>query len=303
MVEGSQVDWSSHSNEPYGLVTDFLAFDKAVSVGLNFAKANDSTLVIVCPDHGNGGISIGNIQSGYSPKTSFEKIEYDNLNIARSVIGPLQSVKWTGRKLAQKIIADSTRYFTDKTYNLRDTLTAFYSLTLPEDSIRRIEAIVRSKTYTSDKKRDLTENYLGSRYSEQHFIGWTTTGHTGEDVFLGIYAPSGVNKKTGVVDNTDIPKYICKELNLGNMGADSIWFHPVNEKSREFSRYEDPRADGTSLILEHKSKDARKRITLPANVNYYYEGKKRIFTKTLIVCINKNFYIPAELVAKLKGRK
>ncbi len=303
MVEGSQVDWSAHANEPFGLVTDFLALDQAVAVGLKFAKANDSTLVIVCPDHGNGGISIGNRQSGSSSTSPFSKIEYDNLNIPEKIIRPLDSIDWTGRKLARKIIIDSVRYFVDKTYNLRDTLKIHYSLDLPADSLKTIETIVRSKTFTADKKRDLTESYLAARYNERHFIGWTTTGHTAEDVFLGIYAPKGVNKKTGVIDNTEVAKYICKELNLGDLGADSLYFNRVSEKSREFKGYPEPRVMGTDLVFEHKSRDINKRITVPANTDYYFAGNKKIYTKTLIVNINQNYFIPIELINKLRSNK
>lgn len=299
MVEGSQVDWSAHNNEPYGLVSDFLAFDKAVAAGLKFAKSNDSTLVIVCPDHGNGGISIGNRQSGSVTPSPYENIEYDNLNIPGSVMKPLQSINWTGRKMARKIIIDSTSYFIDKSYNLRDTLIAHYGLTLPVDSLKTIESIVRSKTYTEDKKRDLTESYLGSRYSQQHFIGWTTTGHTGEDVFLGIFAPDGVRKISGVRENTDIPGYICEVLNLGELQSDQLYFQKVNENSWEFTSFENPKIIGTDLVFEHKSGDSKKRITLPANVNYFFQGKKRINLQTLIVCINKNYYIPQEVVYRL----
>ena len=64
VVEGSQIDWAAHNNDPYAAVTDFLEFDKAVAVSLDFAKKVQNTVVIICPDHGNGGISIGNSYGG-----------------------------------------------------------------------------------------------------------------------------------------------------------------------------------------------------------------------------------------------
>jgi alkaline phosphatase len=59
MVEGSQIDWAAHNNDPYAAVTDFLEFDKAVAVALDFAKKNKNTVLIICPDHGTGGINFG----------------------------------------------------------------------------------------------------------------------------------------------------------------------------------------------------------------------------------------------------
>ena len=34
-------------------------FDKSVDYAIKFAKNRNDTVVIVCPDHGNGGLSIG----------------------------------------------------------------------------------------------------------------------------------------------------------------------------------------------------------------------------------------------------
>jgi alkaline phosphatase len=58
MIEGSQIDRAAHINDSYAAVTDFLEFDKAVAVALDFAQKNKNTVVIVCPDHGSGGITI-----------------------------------------------------------------------------------------------------------------------------------------------------------------------------------------------------------------------------------------------------
>ena len=59
MVEGSKVDWAAHANDPVGMATDFLAFDRAVGAALEFAKQNGETTVIITSDHGNSGVSIG----------------------------------------------------------------------------------------------------------------------------------------------------------------------------------------------------------------------------------------------------
>ena len=56
MVEGSQVDWADHANDPNYAVTDFLAFDKAVKAAVDFAKKDGHTLVLAFPDHNTGGM-------------------------------------------------------------------------------------------------------------------------------------------------------------------------------------------------------------------------------------------------------
>ena len=69
MVEGSQVDWAGHDNAPYYMVNDFLAFDDAVKVAVDFAEADGNTLVLVFADHNTGGMTIGNFSTSYTDLT------------------------------------------------------------------------------------------------------------------------------------------------------------------------------------------------------------------------------------------
>ncbi len=58
MVEGSQVDFSSHDNDVNGTVAEALDFEKALAVALDFAKKHKNTLVVVTADHETGGLSL-----------------------------------------------------------------------------------------------------------------------------------------------------------------------------------------------------------------------------------------------------
>ena len=71
MVEGSQVDWAGHNNDPIYMVTDFLAFDDAVKVAADFAEADGRTAVMAYPDHNTGGMKIGHYYTamGYTETT------------------------------------------------------------------------------------------------------------------------------------------------------------------------------------------------------------------------------------------
>jgi alkaline phosphatase len=59
VVEGSQIDWGGHFNDPIHVTTDFLAFDNAAQVAVDFAANNGVTLVLVYADHIAGGMTIG----------------------------------------------------------------------------------------------------------------------------------------------------------------------------------------------------------------------------------------------------
>jgi len=46
MVEGSKVDRAAHANDPVGIVSDVIAFDRACTVALDYAAKDKNTVVI-----------------------------------------------------------------------------------------------------------------------------------------------------------------------------------------------------------------------------------------------------------------
>lgn len=60
MVEGSKIDGGGHANNVRGMVGDFLAFDEACRVALQYAEGRDDTLVVIVPDHDTGGMNLPN---------------------------------------------------------------------------------------------------------------------------------------------------------------------------------------------------------------------------------------------------
>ncbi|PAD71379.1 MULTISPECIES: alkaline phosphatase [Paenibacillus] len=91
MVEGSQIDWAGHANDPIALITDMLAFEEAVDVALEFARENSDTLVVVVGDHETGGMNIGNTPGGYQ----------ENIAVLKNATG---SVNTVGAELLSKAI-------------------------------------------------------------------------------------------------------------------------------------------------------------------------------------------------------
>lgn len=66
MVEGGQIDWAAHDNDPGGLVHETLDFAAAIQVALDFYQAHpDETLIVVTADHETGGVSLGRSERGY----------------------------------------------------------------------------------------------------------------------------------------------------------------------------------------------------------------------------------------------
>ncbi len=76
LIEGSQIDWAEHDNDPKYLLSEMLEFDAAIESSYNFAEKNKNTLVVVTADHETGGASI----IDGSLKESFVKTEYSSEN-------------------------------------------------------------------------------------------------------------------------------------------------------------------------------------------------------------------------------
>ena len=54
MVEGSKVDTGGHANDSLTMSSDYIAFDEAFRVAVEFAKGRKDTIVIAVPDHDTG---------------------------------------------------------------------------------------------------------------------------------------------------------------------------------------------------------------------------------------------------------
>ncbi|MEK5407068.1 alkaline phosphatase [Paenibacillus sp. FSL W8-0439] len=186
MVEGSKVDWAAHANDPTGIISDVLSFDEAVKVALDYAKQNQNTVVVAVTDHGNGGLTIGS-----SDTTS----NYDKTPLA-SFIDPLKKAKLTGEGLEAKLNADRS--------NIKEVLSTYFGITdLSDEEVKTIK----------DAKEGSMNYAVGPIISKRANIGWTTGGHTGGDVVLYTYAPNG-DRPSGVIDNTDVNKYMTRVLGL-----------------------------------------------------------------------------------------
>ena len=201
MVEGSKVDWAAHANDPTGVISDVIAFDKAVKVALDFAKKDGNTMVLAMTDHGNGGISIGD--SGTTGT-------YDNDTLDK-FMAPLEKAKLTGEGLESKILPDKS--------NIQDIMGQYFGINDLSD--KEISAIASAKPGTLNA-------VVGPMISKRAHIGWTTGGHTGEDIVLYSYLP-GNERVTGVIDNTDIAKLSAKFLNVDLNSATKTLFVPARE--------------------------------------------------------------------------
>lgn len=202
VVEGSKIDWAAHANDPIGVISEVLAFDKAAKVALDFALKDKNTVVISTSDHNTGGMSFGNNSIGKS---------YDRLTL-ESFIEPLKKASMT---------ADGVRLMVqnEKEESIKQKVIEYYGLdNLSEDEYEEIL-----------ENRQKLNRTIGPMLSKRANIGWVSDIHVGDDCTLYSYHPKVQHRLTGTVDNTDIAKYIASVLDINLEDLNNNLFVSVNE--------------------------------------------------------------------------
>jgi alkaline phosphatase len=182
MVEGSQIDWAGHDNDIVGAMSEMEDYEKAFKAAIEFAKKDKHTLVIATADHSTGGYSIGadGIYNWFPE--------------------PIKAAKRTPDFMAERIANGA---------DVEETLNEYidFELTPAEvDSVK--EASVSNKVLDID-------NAIEEIFNERTHTGWTTGGHTGEDVNVYAFGPSR-EALAGKIENTDLAKHVFSILQNGN---------------------------------------------------------------------------------------
>lgn len=90
MVEGSKIDGGGHSNSASAMVGDYLAFDEACKVALEYAENRNDTIVIIAADHDTGGMvlpenmqkAVKELQKGEEPsELTWESTDHTARNV------------------------------------------------------------------------------------------------------------------------------------------------------------------------------------------------------------------------------
>lgn len=181
MIEGSQVDWAGHDNDIVGAMSEMEDFEKAYKAAIEFAKKDKHTLVVATADHSTGGYSIG---------------ADGNYNWFGE---PIKAAKRTPDFMAEEIA---------KGAGVKETLKKYIDqnvLALTPEEIQSVEAAAATK-----KVLDI-DNAIENIFNKRSHTGWTTGGHTGEDVPVYAFGPSS-GKFAGQIDNTDIAKNVFDVL-------------------------------------------------------------------------------------------
>jgi len=268
-VEGSKVDWASHANDPIGVISDVLAFDEAVQAALKYAKKDGHTLVLAFSDHGNGGMSI---DSKATDKN------YDALPL-ETVIGPLKRAQLTGEGLGKLLSGDRALD------TIRDFMTRYYGIeNLTEEEVSLIQKA---------KDGDII-SVVGPMMSKRAAIGWTTSGHTGEDLFMYAYGP---NRPVGMIENTDIARITAKGLGFDLDKVNEKLFVDASKAFGEIgAKISIDQSDPQNLVLIAEKGQMKAEMPFSKNILKIGERTYELNGITVFTPKNGKVYIPQQAI-------
>ena len=271
LVEGSKVDWASHAHDPVGVVSETLAFDEAVGVVLDFAKKNRQTLVLAFADHSTGGMSLGN----KSTDKNYSKLPYE------AVFAPLKKATLTAEGVERMLAGDLSEE------KVKNVIAEHYGINdLSSEEIKTIRGT----------KRPLNQ-ILGPMMSKRSNIGWTTTGHTGEDLFFYHY---GYTKPLGIIENTDIAHMTARAMGFDLKRTDNRLLVAADEAFKPLgATLSIDRTNPENQILIVEKSGLRAELPFSKNVMRLTPSGKEFVMEGITVFAPKTgrIYIPRQAVA------
>lgn len=303
MVEGSKIDWAAHGNDPVGMATDMLAFDRACGVALDFARRDGNTAVVILPDHGNSGISIGRLSCKGYDKLTKDQLFHQFSQYRLTAEGFAKRVNEIPNSEVAALFRDSAGI----------VLTPAEMEALNNCKDYKNSPIPAEQRHSGNNASMYSGNLTGLMahiLTDRTCFGFTTNGHTGEEVFLAAYHPDRASLPLGMHTNIEINHYLCA---LFGMSHDTLErqtaknFVPHTEAFADYSCEIVPAADGAaapSLLVRNK-KDRKKQLAIAPFSNIVKKGRKgeeEIRLNSVVVYVDKNntFYLPASLADFLK---
>jgi len=270
VVEGSLIDKFAHDNDPIGIISEALAFDRAFGAALEFARKDGKTAVVACPDHATGGLQIQNAGS------------------AADLAATLRRAVKTSRWIEGEVQRDES--------NLERILVEGYGLY----GLAALTSLEREAARAA-----LTGNLpltIGRMMAERASIAFSTVDHTGEEVVLFAYHPSGYGPAqfagSPVVQNTDINHYVRRILGIDPAACDNLLFVPGTAfESKGATVWIDRSDEANPVFTAQKGESV---LRLPINKNLAFLNGKRVGLNGLVTEINGRVWVPRDAVALIR---
>lgn len=218
-VEGARVDHAAHGNDAAALIADQLAFDDAVGIAVEFARARGDTLVVVTTDHGNANPGL----------TLYRTFASDGM---RRLAAARHSFEWIEQRLKAKPAAPETDPLDE---GMDKVVEAPDEPVDPESKSKPLARLVAEATgvelsaddlawikrsYVDQKRCDgfapanKPEAVLGAVMANHYGVAFMSTNHTADLVECVAFGP-GAGLLEPLVDNTDLHALMRSALGLG----------------------------------------------------------------------------------------
>lgn len=204
MIEGGNIDWAGHANDPGTVIKEILAFQDAIALAYDFYNQHpDETLIVVTADHDTGGLALGRrdadgVDLSVIDSQRMAKDTFADVMRRRMDIGDIPT--WEEMQLIMKDKFGLWGALTptgEQTERLQKTF---------DDSFVKLNSGSETTMYRTYNDFITT---LFDVLSQMSGIGWTSGYHTGN--FVPVYAVGeGSELFTGNLDNTEIPILIRK---------------------------------------------------------------------------------------------
>jgi alkaline phosphatase len=277
-VEGSQIDWACHANDPAHLLSDMLAFDSAVQAALDFARKDGKTLVLAFSDHNTGGFSIGN----YASDKNYSQMKTD------AFLAPFKKMNVSAFAVWQKMGQDRS------SSKLKSEIKEGWGMDITDEDAQII--LSQAEKYKKDKQEEYyaVGKVLSAKYT---YAGWATHGHSGGDVPLHAFGPG---RPMGVVDGPDIGKVCAKVMGLELDKLNERLFVDAGKAFGEGNvKIDNKDPENPVGIIQHQGKTAE----LPVNKSWLlYDGKATRLEGVVVHAAKTNkLFIPMQAVNRIKG--
>ncbi len=283
MVEGSQVDWAAHANDPATIIDEYLAFDEAVGKVMAFAKEDGNTAVVIMSDHGTSGMSIGTRERSGSSRLSIGAL-FEAVSKIKISAGGLESILIDTKPEAFKAV-----------------FKEYTGIDITDEELMLLHS---SKNYKeSDYTQVGTSNNLAHNIvkvlNSRSYFGFTTGSHTGEEVLMAAYHPQG-DVPRGNLRNTEVNRYLQQvgglESTLEELSDRIFVKHETVFKGLRYTIHRDN--PDIPLLKVTKGKNV---LEIPAFSSVAKKNGKPFDMGSVVVYIDKNdtFYLPASLAGAL----
>lgn len=191
MVEGASIDKAGHPNDITGVMSEMGGFEKAFQNAIDYTDTHKDTLVVATADHSTGGLSIAKGKDYVWNPEAIHKMKHTGSYMTEQIADGKDPEKVISKGYGIKFPSEQL----DKVKEAAKELKDIKSKAKSEDDPKIAEA--------TTKLQDAIQKPI----NDESHTGWTTYGHTGEDVNTYAHGP-GEDKFLGNKDNTDSAKNI-----------------------------------------------------------------------------------------------